>query len=278
MDLLWDDVRMLDAIETEGSVPAAARALRVSVSTVYRRIAALEAGIGAPCISRTPGPVALTDAGRTLAEAGRTSRRAIARATSELRARETALEGEVSLTTVEALAPFVVAPIAEVHRAHGVRVSLHLGDRGPSVRDREVDVAVGIMRRPPPGCWGRRIARLPYAVFGTREVVQASAPPWVTRSAELDHTPEATWERAHATPVAARAPFTALVLLAAAGVGLGLMPRAIAAQHRTLVAHETVHAIRLERSVWILTHADLRKRPRVSALMDALARSFAEID
>jgi hypothetical protein len=43
-----------------------------------------------------------------------------------------------------------------------------LGDRGPSVRDREVDVAVGIMRRPPPGCWGRRVAPLRYAVFGTR--------------------------------------------------------------------------------------------------------------
>lgn len=280
MAILWDDVRYLETIHAEGSVSGAARALGVSPSTVYRRVAVLEGALGAPCLVRAPGPVSLTPAGLTIAEAGRVTRRTMARATGEVRTREGALDGEVSLTTVDGLFPFLVEPIAELYARHGLRVTLHLGDTGPSVRDREVDVAIGVMRRPPAGCWGRRLGRLPYAVFGTREAIaRAPEPAWVTRSFDESYSPEAAWEREHVRTIAARAPFAALVVLVAQGVGVGLMPRPIAAQYPQL--HEwTGHpgsVARLERTAWLLTHPDLKKTQRVLALMDALTRRFKAI-
>ncbi len=278
MSIVWDDVRYLEAVERTGSVSGAARELALSASTVYRRISALEAAVGQACIVRGAGDTALTEVGAALARVGRQTRRSLADATGAIRARDTDLAGEVSLTTVESLLPFIVEPIAELTAKHPLRVSLHLGDSGPSVRDREVDVAIGIMNRPPTGCWGRRLRRLPFGVFGTRQAIaRQPAPVWVVRGAAERSSPEAAWEREHATPVATSAPFDAAVTLVARGVGLGLLPRLLAepnpdlvelTAHRASVAH-------LERTAWLLTHPDQRRNPRVVALMKALVKSFA---
>ncbi|MFO0555696.1 MAG: LysR family transcriptional regulator [Polyangiaceae bacterium] len=278
MDVLWDDVRILERVERKGSVSAAARELGLSTSTVYRRVAALEAAVGQSCLLRGPGPAVLTQVGAAMARVGRTTRVGLDEVAAELRSQATSLAGPVSLTTVEALAPLIAAPLARLTREHGMEVHLTLGDDGPSVRDREVDVALAIMKNPSAGCWGRKVARLPYGVFATREVMVSSSPRWVLRAEALRHTPEAKWEETHAGPVAARAPFTGLLALAASGAGLALAPRLLAAQHPSLVE---VTSFRpkvgtLGRTLWLLTHPDQRRAPRVLALMQALAASFRD--
>src|SRR3954470_21906876 len=110
----WDDLRHLETIHRTGSVGHAARELRVSASTVYRRIAVLEAALGYACIVRGLEPTVLTEAGRALARVGDKTRQSLAEATGAVRARETEVSGEVSVTTVEGLAPFLVAPIGEL--------------------------------------------------------------------------------------------------------------------------------------------------------------------
>ncbi|MDC0749924.1 LysR family transcriptional regulator [Polyangium mundeleinium] len=151
MSILWEDVRYLEAVARAGGVGGAARELGVSVSTVYRRIAILEAAVGTPCLERGPGTGGLTETGAMLAQVGHRMRKAIADVAGQVHAQATEIVGEVSLTTVEALLPLLVEPIAEITAQYPLRVSLILADSGPSVRDREIDVAIGIMRRPPPG-------------------------------------------------------------------------------------------------------------------------------
>jgi molybdate transport repressor ModE-like protein len=275
--ILWDDVRYLEAVERTGSVGGAARELGLSASTVYRRVAALEASAGQSCLVRGPGEAMLTDFGAALARVGRQTRKALAEAEGAARARDTGVSGEVSLTTVESLLPFLVGPIAALTAAYPLRVTLHLGDDGPSVRDREVDVAIGIMPRPPSGCWGRRLCALPCGVYGTPAAVARDPASWVVRAAAERHSPESAWEREHAAPVAAAAPFAALVSLVAGGVGLGLMPRLLAGRHPGLV-EATAHRASvagLTRTAWLLTHPDQRRNPRVVALMKALRQGFA---
>lgn len=275
--ILWDDVRYLEAVERGGSVGGAARELGLSASTVYRRIAALEAAAGQSCLVRGPGEVMLTEFGAALARVGRQTRKALAEASGAARARDTEVSGEVSLTTVEALLPFLVGPIADITARHPLHVTLHLGDDGPSVRDREVDVAIGIMARPPSGCWGRRLCALPCGVFGTRAAI-ARRPEvrWVVRAGER-HSPESAWEREHARPVAASGRFSTLVSLVAGGVGVGLMPRMIAARHPDLVElpEHRASVASLARTAWLLTHPDQRRNPRIVVLMKALQASFA---
>ncbi|MFO0630037.1 MAG: LysR family transcriptional regulator [Polyangiales bacterium] len=279
-ELHWEDLRLLDAIVRAGTIADAARDLGVAPSTLYRRMAALEAAVGQSCIVRGDGVVALTDAGRALAKVAQHTRRGLLEVEGALRARETAVAGEVSLTTVESLLPYLAGPIAALTARHPITVTLSLTDRGPSVRDREVDCAIAIVKRPPPSCWGRRLCRLPYGVFGTAEAL-ARQPErlWVTREEAERSSPESAWERAHAGRVVARAKFSAVVDLAAMGVGVALLPRLLAGMKGTLVeAPEHRASVEpLTRTAWILTHEDQRRTPRIAALVDALTRHFEEL-
>jgi DNA-binding transcriptional LysR family regulator len=280
IDIEWDDLRCLEAIERTNKVGAAARELGMSASTLYRRIAALEAQVGEPCLVRG-GDGALTEVGLLLARVGRKTRTSLAEVQAFINDRETRVVGEVSLTTVPSLLPFIQAPLRALAQEHpGLNVSLHLGDNGPSVRDREVDVALAITPRPPAGCWGRRLTRLPYGVFGTRDAVDVEPHRFVVRALDERSSPESAWERVHAKNVVVRAAFYALVDVCAQGVGLGLMPRALAARHPQLVevpAYAPTLA-GLERSVWLLTHPDRRQTPRIAALMEALGDCFTDAD
>ena len=67
----WDDLRYLEAMARGGSAAAAARELNVAVSTVYRRLGALEEDVGGPCVVRGADGVVLTDAGHALLDAAR---------------------------------------------------------------------------------------------------------------------------------------------------------------------------------------------------------------
>ena len=149
---------------------------------------------------RGPGPTELTEAGRILASAAQRTREAFTRVLGEVKSRDETLAGEVSLTTVEGLLPLVSAPLAALTKRHPeISVRLHLGDSGPSVRRREVDVSIGVMQvmhRPPPGCWGRRLFPIRYGVFGTELAMQAPLR-WVVLDASLAQTPEAVWGAKH---------------------------------------------------------------------------------
>lgn len=275
----WDDLRYLEALERTGKVGAAARELGISVSTFYRRAAELERSCGQLCLKRTPTGATLTEFGSGLAAVGRRTRGGLHEVFSQLHATQTELRGEVSITTVVALLPLLTHPLAEVTCAHpGIQVSLLLGDDGPSVRRREVDIAIGVMQRPPPGLLSRRLLALPSAVFATPEAAKRTPRRWVGRAMAERSSPEFAWEVAHATDIAVRAPFHAAVELCAAGAGLALMPRLFAAQHPQLVelrefAH---HVAPLERTMYLLTHPDQRKTPRVVAVARAIAATFGK--
>ena len=51
----WNDARLVLAVSRTGSLTAAAKGLRVDHSTVFRRLAALEARLGLPLFERGPG-------------------------------------------------------------------------------------------------------------------------------------------------------------------------------------------------------------------------------
>ena len=64
----WNDLRYFLAVAREGSTLAAGRELRVSQTTVARRIAALEAALGFPLFEKRQAGYALTPAGEELLE------------------------------------------------------------------------------------------------------------------------------------------------------------------------------------------------------------------
>ena len=277
----WDDLRCLEALARHGDVRRAARELGITASTLYRRVAALEASTGTRLLVRGVGPTALTEPASALARTAERVRGEIDGALADVRREQGALTGEVSLTTVEGMLPFLVRPLAAFAELHpGLGVQLHLGNAGPSVRRREVDVAVGVMERTPSECWGRRLFRFHFGVYGREQAARSEPLRWVVLGPEHGSTPDGVWETRHAQPVAVRASSrTAVIELVRAGVGVALLPRPLGALHPELVEIKRGHAPvdRLGRTAWVLTHESRRKLPRVAALTSVLAEHLTGI-
>ncbi|MBB1499717.1 LysR family transcriptional regulator [Paracoccus sp. MC1862] len=65
----WDDTRLFLAVARAGQMLGASRTLGINQATLSRRIATLEAALGAKLIARRTHGSELTDAGRALLEA-----------------------------------------------------------------------------------------------------------------------------------------------------------------------------------------------------------------
>lgn len=275
----WDDLRHLEALVRTGSATAAARELGVATSTVYRRIEALANDVGAPVLLRGADPVELSPEGEHLLALAREMQRGVAELAQQTRARGAEVRGTVRLTTVPGMLPLLVEPLARLAERHSeLTVQLELSDSGASVRRRQADVAIGVMARPPTGLIGRRLFRITYGVFGlARDDSDDGPETWVVCGPPMDQNPEAVWERQHAGRVAvATGSRLAFVELVRRGVGIGLLPRPLAALYPELEerAELTESAASLEREAWTLVHADMQHDPSVRALLDELAASL----
>src|SRR5678815_1096922 len=115
----WNDLRYFLSVAREGSTLAAAKALRVSQTTVARRIAALEEALGFPLFEKRQAGYALTPAGQDLlkrAEGVETAANAFSDAAS---AQSRDVTGIVKITTEEVYAITILAPLLrELHETH----------------------------------------------------------------------------------------------------------------------------------------------------------------
>ena len=180
---------------------------------------------------------------------------------------------------MEGFLPLLEEPLERFADAHpGLRVSLHLADTGPSVRKREVDVAIGVMARPPEGLIGKRLFRIEFGVFGSAEALARKPLRWVLSGAPMLHTPEAAWERSQERVVALETGSRlALFAVVRRGVGVALMPRRVAALYPELREVEALagETSALTREAWLLVHPEVHRSARVKALTSALRDAFA---
>src|SRR3954447_26580530 len=107
----WNDLRYFLAVARDGSTLAAGRSLRVSQTTVARRIAALEEALGLPLFEKRQAGYSLTPAGRELVDLGEQVERSVSGFADAAAAQSRELRGTVKLTTEEIYAITLLAPI-----------------------------------------------------------------------------------------------------------------------------------------------------------------------
>jgi DNA-binding transcriptional LysR family regulator len=165
------DVTLFARLVEAGSFREAARALGLPVSTVSRRISALEDAIGARLVERTTRSVAITDLGQRYYVWCRRILASADEAMAALRESDGAPAGLVRLTAPIALGvSFVGDVVAEVMTRHpGLEMDVQLTDRLVNLEEEGFDVAVRIQ-------WAERgIAGLATSALGwTRTVLVAS--------------------------------------------------------------------------------------------------------
>ena len=115
----WDDLRFFLAIARHGTLAGAAKHLQVTQSTVGRRLASLQEGMGARLLHRTAAGYVLTPAGETIrshVERVEAETLSVERAIS---GQDIRLEGVVRVASSQLLTSHLLAPcFAALHEEH----------------------------------------------------------------------------------------------------------------------------------------------------------------
>lgn len=288
----WDDLRFFLAIARLRSLSAAARELRVTQSTVGRRLASLESGLGARLLHRTPEGYVPTLAGEAImgqAERVEAEMRAVERTVG---GRDAQLEGVVRVTAVDSLASHVLVPCFAALQAGSPEVALELVAevRHLSLSMREADVAVRLAPFEGHDLVVRRIGTLAYALYASPAYLARHGPPDFAAGcaghrlvAGLDgaEVPQVAGWLAEIAPRASVALRTdspeAQLRGALCGAGIACLARLRGdafGDQLCRIAPPQGPATAI--GIWLAVHKDNRRTPRIRLVMDAVVAAFRD--
>lgn len=271
----WDDLRLFLAIARHGTLSAAGRALGVSQPTMGRRLAAMEARIGARLLRRTPERYVLTPLGETVLGNAERVEAEILATERAISGHDCALEGKVRVTTVDTLAARILVPaLARLQKEHpGIVVELLSDTRQLNLARREADIAIRMVPFEGQEIITRKLGTLGMAFYAARGHDGERRPPRiVTVLDDLAHLPEAQWLRRHFpdAEVALQSNSREAHLWAARqGMGIACLVCYRAEALPDLVRVRPDLPL-LRRDIWLGVHRDMRHMPRIRAVIDAI--------
>jgi molybdate transport repressor ModE-like protein len=177
MDL--DALRLLVAVAEQGSIAGAARQVGISASLASRRIAALEAEVGARLLLRTTRSLAPTEAGKALLRWAREAVADWAQLRDEIGALEGRAAGLVRIATNDYAASAYLPPILVGFAAWQpeIRISVSIALEPVRLLDGACDVAIHAGRRPAADLVGRRIYAYPRRLVASPDYLRGRPRP-----------------------------------------------------------------------------------------------------
>ena len=273
----WDDIRIALAVARSGTVSGAAEALGVHHATVIRRIDALEGQLGTRLFQRHPRGYALTEPGQALLQVARDTDERFAQLAAQIGGAGDRIEGELVVTSLPGLSDLVMPRLIGLLRRHpGLRLNYVTDVRLFRLAAGEAHVAIRAGNRPTePDYVVRRMTDLPQSLYATAGYLKDHGDPadlarqrLALPGPEARNAPLMRW-------LAARTPPDAVVMTAndtaareaviRAGLAMGPLPPARAAG---LV--EALSLPEWSSALWLVTHVDLHRTPKVQAAVAAL--------
>ncbi len=143
----WDDVRYFLAVARGGSVRTAAGRLGVNHSTVLRRIAQLEARLGAQMFEKRPSGYRLTTAGEEVLELANQMEVSSHQLETRVFGRDQSVQGLLRVTLSPPLANRLLMPdFAEFARLHpDIEIEISSTGELANLTNREADVAIRVV-------------------------------------------------------------------------------------------------------------------------------------
>jgi DNA-binding transcriptional LysR family regulator len=282
----WNDLKYFLAVARGGSTLAAGRALRVSQTTVARRIAALEEAVKLTLFEKRQAGYALTPEGVELLAHAEAVETAAQRFDSAASASTRDLTGNVRVTTEEIFAVTLLAPMLRELRELHPEIMIEL-DTAQAIRDLgagEADIAMrSTTQAEGNGLVGRRICVDDWTLYCSADYAARNGVP--ANVEELrNHTiigggggnlwrHYLAWLRQLGLEdrvAMHHANSTGLLSAVRSGFGIAVLPSIVADADLDLIRcipPREEHG----RVLWLLTHERVRRTPRVRAVMDFLA-------
>ena len=161
------------------SVSAAAREMDLAKSVVSKRLAQLEAALGATLLTRSTRRVALTPAGAVYLEFARQALDAVRRAGEELRTLRTDLSGLIRVTAPVSWGHRVVGRLLPSFLAQhpGLEIELVLEDRLLDLAHERIDIALRMSATPSPDLVTVPLTRLDWVICAAPAYLATAIPP-----------------------------------------------------------------------------------------------------
>lgn len=279
----WDNLRAFLAIARTGRLAAAARHLGVNHTTMSRRLHTLESQLGSPLFYRTTAGYQLTPSGETILGNAEAMEQAAVTIGARVRERTGRLQGRVRVAMAPEFAShWLSRHLTEFRRRYpAISLQVLVGTRTLDLSRGEAELALRTPRPHQLGLITSRLAATATALYASREfigkrrlriadVASARAIPFLVYPPSLHLLQQADWFQ----PVLAAADVVletngthALLEAARASAGVAVLPCFVGRLYDDLV-QVSEHVA--EHDLWIATHPDFRRDPRVRATSDFL--------
>ncbi|MEJ8570940.1 LysR family transcriptional regulator [Microbaculum marinum] len=284
----WDDIRIFLSCVQAGSFRRAAAELRVSSSTVVRRIDRLEHALGSPLFARTPDGVVPTEEGRSIVDHAHRMELAINAVFRRVEKQDTTTRGTVRVSVTEGIGTYWVMPrLVEFQRQFPfLIIDMRCGMESADVLRMEADLAVQFDRPTSPDLIVTKLGRLHIYPFAAKSYAEIYGLPKsveeMKRHRLVDQAaPQldtGAWARLLKLQdvegiVSLRTNLSSALLYAIEkGAGIGALPTYAAALGAPIVPVDI--GIRHSMDVWMTFHPDIRRTQRNTLVIDWIKRIF----
>jgi len=283
----WDDLRFFLAVARHRTLAVAAKHLLVTQSTVSRRLASLQEGMGVRLLQRTADGYVLTLAGESIrAHVERVEAEALS-VERVVAGQDVRLDGLVRVAGSQMLTSHLLAPsYAALHSLHsGILIEALPSLPGESLATQEADIAVRLRRFEHHELIVRSIGSIAFGLYGSVSYLARHGEPdlgsgcaghqLITLLDEHELSEQAAWLAEHAgrARVVLKADSYATQHWAAyCGSGLAVLPRFRADAEPGLQRIRTPVPVP-SAEIWLGVHRENRQVPRVRTVLDIIAEA-----
>lgn len=279
----WDDIRLVAEISKHGGLSQAARVLKVSHSTLLRRVQVLEKHMGVRLFDRLPSGYVPTEAGREIALAGGRIEGEVFSLQTSLAGRDQDPEGTLKITAPSLLIGLYLSPILRDFKKAYPRIDLILNSANEelNLHQREADVAIRATNSPSESLFGRKLVSQRRYVYAAQEYFDdhPHLTPQSAMDAGFDWLGFEAWsaEMISSLPGAKLAArfddMPALLGCLQVGMGIARLPSCLGDTNDKLV-RLTAFPAEPYFDFWILTHPSLKDVARVRLFMKFVSARF----
>jgi DNA-binding transcriptional LysR family regulator len=277
----WNSMKVFLAVAEHHNLVAASKALKMSHSTVFRRLQSLEEHVGSHLFEKDKGVYRLTELGEELAQLGKRVSNSFDDIERKVIGRDLNPHGIVKITTPTSIAynllPNCIAEFARLHP--NIKLEILISDQEVNMRNRNADIALRVTQAPPEYLVGRQIREIKWGVYACEAYIEQNGKPSETAdiaaheligaSGTLAHMAAFTWmDKNGSGNITIRSDdLVSMSHMCAASLGLAILPDDLKLPDiQRLFTFKSAPANKL----WVLTHPDLRKVERIKIVMKYL--------
>ena len=288
----WNDYQYFLNVARHGSMKAAAEAMGVNQSTVFRRILALEEQLQSKLFTRRQTGYVLSEAGEDILDTVIKMEENALAVDRQLSGQDIRLSGTLRISTTDTIGMYWLPLHLEAFKARypGIILDIGITTRYTDLSKREADVVIPAVNKQPDTMVGFILKPINFKLFASRSYLERHGKPMDVN--ELSNhkllLPNETlggmkvnrWLRQKAGEAAISITsdkLSGLCHLCRQGLGIAPLPDYVAPHYPELEAilGAPNHC---SSKMWLLTHPDMRHAARIRVFMEFMKERIAMLD